>query len=351
MTATEVRPGPSDARRALLDAAAAPDLDMGAAREQVDALARARRRVLRATLAGLGAVAVVALGAVVLLGGDDPDELVADREDVPTRSTTTTSSTTSSTVAPVRDLTAAPPTSVAALPAPTTVPVTTTTLAPNQPMRAELHLVTPQVQAGDVAAVEVTWDDADHVGAEPQVLAAWGDPAVTTFVLPTPAPRCDSPGGAASGVLRHEFRYATPGRHPVQMTLTTCGGEGAYAERIVVEGIVEVTEPVLGDGPGRAVVAVAPRSASGLPVLPPLDGAAAVLVPEDPTADEVALDPRIPTLALFSSSGPATVLRLPAGAVGSVRLTWPDSTCTASARVDLSDPAGPTPELALESSC
>ena len=342
---------PADQRDRLLGAAAVEGLDLDAARTRADTLARGRRRVLRSSMAAVGVVLAVAAGTWVVLGDDDPDELVADRaERTTTTSTSSTSTSVATTVAPTT-LVAPPTLATTTTLAPTTTVATTTTLPPNQALRVELRVLTPRVAAGEVAAVEAAWVDPDHAGTTPDVVADWGDPAVTALNLPLPATRCDTPGTSGGGTERREFRYATPGTHRVQLTLTTCGGEGAYAERVTIEGTVTVTAATVGDAAGRTVVAVAPRTASGLPVLPSLDSASAVLDPADPAEPEVALPAREPVLFQFGTAGPATVLRLPAGAVGTIRLRWADSPCTATVAVDLSGPGDAPPVLALDSVC
>jgi hypothetical protein len=350
VTAADLGPSPTTARDELLDRAAVDGLDVDAARTRADQLARGRRRTLRGALGAVGVLALVGIAAFAFLGDDDPDELVADRVE-PTTTSSSTSTTSAPTTsapapAPIAPTTLAPTTTLA--PSTTT---TTTTIPPNQPIVAEFRPVAGRVEAGQLAAVEVAWVDPDHAGAEPDVSVDWGDPAVSALDLPTPATRCDAPGSSGAGVLRREFRFATPGERRVRITLTTCGGDGAYAERTTVEGTVSVAAPTLDGLPATAVVVVAPRTANGLPVLPSLDDAEAVFEPSDTTVAEQALGARTPPLLQYATAGPATVLVLPGGAVGTVRLTWPASSCASTTSVDLGAPSTGAPVLALDSSC
>ena len=351
MSVTELGRTPAAAREQLLDAAAVDGLDLAAARATVDQLARGRRRALRGGLAALGVVALVGLGAWTVLGGDDPDELVADRVE-PTSTTSTTTTTAAPpasavTAPPMAPTTSAPTTTLA----PTTTVATTTTVPTNQALRAELQLSSPRVAAGEVASLEVAWVDPDHAGADPEVLVDWGDPAVSALSLPTPATRCDTPGASSGGTARREFRYATPGERRVRVTVTTCGGEGVFAERVTLESTVTVGDALLDGAPGTAVVVAAARTANGLPVLPALDGAEAVLVPEDPAEPTLELGSRSPVLLQFGDVGPRDGAGLPRGAVGELQLTWPGSPCTSTAAVDLGTTTPGTPVLVLDSSC
>jgi hypothetical protein len=353
MTMSELGRTPVEARDELLDAAAVDGLDLDAARGRVDTLARGRRRIRRSALGAMGAIVVVLVATMLVLGDEDPDEFVADRAE---RTTTTSSTSTSTTAAPTVSTTAPPlaPTSVAPVTtvAPTTASTTTTsTVVANQVLAAELRVVTPQVQAGDVATVEVAWVDPDHAGEAPDLSADWGDPSVGVLNLPTPAARCDTAGASSGGVLRRDFRYATPGTHRVEMTLTTCGGEGAFAERVTVSTTIVVSDAVVDGAPATAVVAVAPRTANGLPVLPSMDAAVARFDPSDPALPDLELDPRAPVLVQFGAAGPATVLRLPRGAEGTLRLTWPDSPCSSTAEVALGGPTQDGQVLELTSTC
>lgn len=351
MTVTDTGTTALATRDELLDEASVTGLDLDAARSAVDALAGGRRRLVRSGVAALAVAALVGVGVLALVGEDDPDELLADRSErtsttTSTASTTTTSVTTTSPVAPI-----APPTTTPTTLAPTTTTATTTTVPVNQPLQAEARWVADRVPAGEVATLEVSWVDPDHSGGEPEMAVEWGDPAVTALPGAAPGPSCDAPGASGGGVLRRDFRYATPGTHPVRIVLTTCGGEGAYAERRTVETAVTVDAATIDGSPAVAVVAVAPRTADGLPVLPGLDAALATLEPTDPSSPTVDLAPRTPLLVQFGTSGPATVLRLPAGAIGTLRLRWPSSPCESTSAVDLSGPLDGAPVLALTSAC
>lgn len=358
MTVDAPERDPAVVRDRLLDDAAVPGLDLDAARARVQSLVGGRRRLGRGVL-GAAAAVVLALGVGwVALGDDDPDQVLADRTDPAETTTTAPSSTTTSastTVAPAPAPLPAPLPTMPAAPStiPTTSVVTTTTVPPNQRMVVEVRATESSVQAGGVATLDLAWVDPDHAGGEPAVAIDWGDPAVKALDLPPATSRCDSPGTSGAGRLQPQFRYATPGPKVVRVTVTTCGGDGAYSESVSTTTSITVGDATMQDGSaGRAVVAVAPRTANGLPVLPALDAASALLVPADPLDPEQTLDPRDPALAQFTSSGPATVLVVPATFDGTLRLTWEGSTCVSTTTVGPSG-ASSTPVLTapLESSC
>lgn len=341
------------AREQLLDAAAVDGVDVTAARSRVAELRQSRDRSRRRVLGGLAALLLAAGLAWALVPGDDPDELVADRDE-PTTTTSSTSSTTAPVASPGTDAPAAPTTApvTVQVATSTTTPTSTappTTIASNQPLRAQLRVLTPVVRAGEVATIEVAWIDADHIGGDPVLVSDWGDPAVHAGNPTTgPAGTCDGPGVSAGGSARQDFRYATTGAHRVQVTLTTCDGRGPFAERVTLDAPITVTDPRLGDAPAAAVVAT---SSPGQPEPPPLDSATAELVPQGTPEEPFAIPAREPVLDQRTATGPATVLRLPTGAVGTVRLTWSGSACVATATVDLGSPSTAVPVLVLTSTC
>lgn len=344
----------------LLAPLAPAGLDLVAARARVESAA-GRRRTTRRVLAG-SCAAVVVIGAAAafgLLGGNDPADIVADGDVATERTTTTTAPTTTVDTAPtetsvlptaetlpIESSTTTVPVTTAApavTEAPTTVPVGPT---PNQAMTAQLTAVTPQVQAGELAEIDLSWRDADLAGGTPLVTVDWADPAVAVLRPTSTGGTCDAPGSPAGGSDRLRFRFATPGTHVVQVLVSTCDGVGPYAERVPLSATIVVTEPAA--GLERVLVASTPRL--GTPVTPSLDEAVAELVGGDGTI--TALAARRPLLQQFTSGGPATVLRLPAGAVGTVRLSWPGSPCTATAAVDLAAvPPERTATVELRVSC
>lgn len=358
MTAVVARPGPLDQRRALLDEVAVSDLDTAAARARLEVLAGRRRRATRGVVAA-GVVSLLAVvGAFMVLGGEDPDELVADRDDRDTSSSTTTTRPRSTT-------TQAPPTST---PAPTsTAPSTTTTVvvapsvapapapaptvAPNRPLQAQLRVLTPTVAAGDTATIEVGWIDEDHPGGSPELVVDWGDPAVRSADGWSAVPGCDTPGAGGGGVLGRQFRFASTGEHVVRVELRTCGGRGRSGETIVLTGRIRVTAPEDADGAMRAVVATVERRADGLPVLAPLDEAVARFVPDDEAREPFELAPRAPVLSQLATRWPATVLVLPADAEGTLELSWNGSACRAVGALAPSPPGAEAPVIVLSPTC
>ena len=364
MTLTDPAPHAApDARQELLDQLAEPGLDLDAARAEFD-LRRGRRRRTRQVLGATAAVlvAVLAVGAVVLRDGAEPDELVADRdEEVTSTSTSTTAvppvqleldpvAAPSSTVAPM-------PTTTAVVVAPVDAPASTApppTAAPHQPLQASLTVLTPEVQAGAVAAVQVSWSDAD-LSAAPRHVVAWGDPLVSAPVDPTPVAPCDLPGPPSSGVDTLQFRYSTPGVYRVQVTVETCGGQGAHGERVslTAEVPIQVLAPdfVDPDDPalvsrGRSVVVFTPPRADAEP-WPALSGARLELVTTiDPAHPVVLRDLSGPVV--YTTSGPATVLVVPEGAAGTIRARWSDPLrCATTASGDLEGEDGAVLALPL----
>ena len=358
-TPTDAPATDAAAQYALLAPFVPAGLDVGAARSRVETAAVARRRTRR-VLAGSCAALVVVAGcvAVALLGGSDPDDIVADGDRTTERSTTTVSSTTTVEeieviqVAPTVE-TIPPLATTTTSPVATTVPVTVAPPptaapgpAPNQPLQLSLTVATPRVEAGDVARIDVVWHDADHGGVTPHLSIDWGDPAVAVLASVPPSSPCDVAGPPAGGTDQVLFRYATPGVHEVVVTASTCDGRGAYGERVRTTARIEVVDPV--GGAERAVVALVARPTTDGE--PPLDDAVAEVVAADSTVTPLA--DRRPTLAQFTSAGPATVLRVPVGATGALRLTWPGSACTASGGIDLpAAPADRAPQVLLTRTC
>lgn len=334
-----------DAQYDLLAPMAPSGLDLDAARGRVEAIAARRKKARRLVAAGCAAlVAVAVFGVLGALGGENPSDVVADGDRSTERTTTTVAAETTTT--------AIAPTETSFLPTAETLPIDTTTTVvvaveptpappssvpdtvpvvpgPNQPLTAQLSIVTPTVQAGDVAEIDLSWRDADLAGGAPVVSVDWADPAVSVLRPGGTGGTCDSPGTPAGGTDRLRFRYATPGTHQVQVVLSTCDGIGPYAERVQVSATIVVTGPTA----GAERVLVASSARLGAPVTPPLDEATAELVAGDGTI--TVLTTRRPVLAQFTAGGPATVLRLPADANGTLRLTWVGSTCSATAPVDL----------------
>ena len=347
------------AQQELLARVAEPGLDLDAARGVF--LARRRRGELtRRVVGGSIVVLVVALlgTALVLRSGDEPDELVADRDEQDVSSTTTSTAVADTAIDPLAlaPVTAAPTTAAPTTVAPvTTVPVVAettvappTTLPPNQPLQASATVLTPTVEAGAVVTVALAWSDHDLGGSTPRHVVAWGDPVLSTPVDTSPVAPCDVPGAPASGVDTLQFRYSTPGTYQVRVTLETCGAQGAYGERVALDADVPITVTaptfVDADDPtlvarGQSVVVFQPPRADGV-AWPALEGAQAQLVPQTmPTTPLPLL--MGPGPAVFTTSGPAMVLIVPEGATGAITLRWPEGpTCAATVAGDLIDPDG-----------
>ncbi len=360
MTAPTVAGDASSLRGAVLDRLAVRDLDLAADRAEVERLAGARRRNRRRLGVGTALVLVlVVAGAIAALGGRDPDELVADRDDAPVttlprtaRNTSTTSIVASAPTVVVPSTTTAPAPTMP--PTPTTaVPVTTlappTTVPVDEPLRARVSAVEGRVAAGATAVVEVAWMHADHVGPAPAISIDWGDPAVAAAPTATPAPDCGGPARAGGEVTRSAFRYATTGERRVRVTLSACRDGRPDGERVTVETTVIVTDPVLAGRPQRAVVLTAPRALLVGIELPPLDLADVELDPDGP-GPTISLPPRVPTLGQLSAVGPATVVLVDADATGTLRLDWPGSTCRATATLPGASGAAPQ-VLELDPGC
>lgn len=362
MTAPTATGDPSSLRASVLERLAVRDLDLAADRAEVRRLVAARRAARRALGVGTAAAVVLVLtAAIVWLGGEDPDELVADRDDATVttqaRPPRTTSSTTpAAAIAPV-----APPSSTTTAPGVTssTAPVAVapaTTLAPTTlppietGLRAEVRAVEPRVAAGDTAVVEVAWMRADHVGPAPVITIEWGDPAVAGAPLPPSPVDCAGPPRGAGDVAVVPFRYATTGVRTVRVTLDACRDGRPDGERVTVQTTLEVVAPVASDASLRAVVLTAPRATHGGLPLPALDEAAVELVPDGPgpTRD---LAPRDPLLDQVSAVGPATVVMVGLDDVGTLRLGWPTSPCRSETTLPPPAPDGRPAVLELVTTC
>lgn len=331
----------------LLDSLVEPDTDTSAAMRAVLDSADATRSRRRAVLGSVAALIVLALvAAIVLTRPEDPTQVVAEGvtpstvpetsidpvpEAVPVEVAPETTAVVDST-APVT----APPTTAA--PVPTTV-APTTAPAP-LPLEARTTVLTPKVRAGETASLEVGWA-AGRVRGTPTIRIEWGDPAVTDD--PAPAVPCDGAERPGIGKERANFRYATPGRHQVVVTVETCAPDGV-SESVRLDATVEVTAAVIDGAPGTAVVAALPGTPGS--DVGALDQAVARYAPAEPAAGAPAsmlLGPRLPALSQRNAVGPATVLVVPLGARGLLELRWPDRRCTALAELDTTTSAADRP--------
>lgn len=327
-----------------------PGVDLATARAEFT-IGRGRRRLTRRVVAGSLAILLLAVVSTVVLrsGEDDPDAVLADRDEQVTSSTTSTPAPVATDpVAAVPDT--VPVTTVVALT--TTVPqplvaaptdTTPTTVLANQPLQATLAVLTPTVEAGATASIAVSWADPDlgNGAGSPRHTVAWGDPLVSTPVDATARVACDTPGAPGAGADTLRFRYSTPGAYVVRVVVETCGGQGAFGERVAVEGTVTVTPPMFVDATDPSIVAAGqslvvfqpPLVAGG--VWPALEGATVDYVPTtDPTPVPLRRGEAIP---VFTTSGPATILILPADATGTVHLRWKDpAVCSSTAGTELS---------------
>lgn len=337
-------------QRSLLVALAEPGVDLVLARSNF-AASRRRRTVTRRILGASTMALLLIVGGLIVLvsGGADPDAILADGDD---RSSTTSTVSTSTTVAvevPVVGA-AAPSTSAAPVIVATTVPTATpvdttppTTTLTNQAMTARLDALTPIVAAGSVASLRVDWSDSDlGLGSSgPRYIVSWDDPLLSSAIDTTIATPCTSPGAPASGSDTLRFRYSTPGVYRPSVVVETCDGQGAYSERIELTATVTVEAPLLVDPaaptgagvPGRAVVVFQPSTAQGI-TWAPLDRATAEYLPATapgtPLLVGAPAGPTDPPVAIFTTSGPATVLVVPANASGVIRLRWSDPVVCAS---------------------
>lgn len=353
---------PASLRSAVLDRVAVSDLDLAADRAEVGRLVAARRSSRR--VLGVGTVAVVVLllaATIVWVGGEDPDELVADRDDAPATTVTRPPRTTASSAPEAAGAPDAAPSSTTTAPGPTTttaavvvVPATTvapTTTAPIEaPLRAEVRAVDPIVAAGDTAVVEVAWMHADHVGPAPVITIDWGDPAVAAAPLAPSSTDCTGPPRGAGDVALVPFRYATTGVRTVRVTLDACRDGRPDGERVTVQTTLEVVSPVASDTALRTVVLTAPRTTHGGISLPSLDDASIELVPDGPGPTR-GLAAREPLLDQVSASGPATVVLVALDDVGTLQLGWPSSPCRSETTLPPPTPDGRPAVLELVSTC
>lgn len=319
----EPSPPPAPDRRAalVLLAASAPSLDTDRALAGVSARAARRRRARRTTAAALAAVAaLVPVAALALHEDDRPIRIEA--ADAPTRASTTTTTPAATTVPPTvvdavplapvvtAPSTTSPPSTLPSTTVPATLPA-----APNSTLSATLEVITPEVEAGRTAVARVVWSDPD-LAAPLRFVDIWGDPEVFYTFPADLHPGCDSPGDGGSGTQELRFRYATPGTYTLSLSITSCGGNGAYGERTTLSGRILVTAPTVSGAEGRTVVAAA---TGGLDA----ESAVATFTPEGGAPVEV--EPRAPWLPLSASGMPVgtgvpTVLRMPDGVRGELRL-------------------------------
>ena len=345
----------AETQRDLLVRLAEPGVDLIAARATF-LERRGRRRTTRRALGATAAVLVLSIGGLLaVLGGDnDPDAILADGDD----SATTTSAPTTTLLAAGGVLLASPvaPPSTLAITTTVAAPVTTpasvdtappTTVAPNQQLSASLVLLTPTVEAGAVASLRVDWSDADmgQGSIAPRYIVTWGDPLVSSAIDTTTTSPCEAPGAPASGSDTLRFRYSTPsvdGPYRVSVVLETCDGRGAYSERVELTAEIIVEPPVFLDPadpgatgtPGRPVVVFQPPVFGGV-AWPLLERSIAEYVPADAPGTPIRLAGGSP-VAIYTTSGPATVLVLPADAAGAIRLRWTDpGSCASTTGADL----------------
>lgn len=361
MTPPTVTGDPASLRSAVLDRLAVRELDLATDRAEVRRLAAARRSSRRALGVGAIAVAVLVLAAGwAWVGGEDPDELVADQDDVPATTVTRPPRTTSTTalaagasdVAPSSTTAAPGPTSTAApaVVAPPTTVAPTTTAPIDEPLRAQVTAVTPSVAAGETAVVEVAWMHADHVGPAPVITIDWGDPAVAAARSAPLAIDCSGPPRGDGAATQVPFRYATTGRRTVRVTLDACRDGRPDGERVTVETTLEVLSPTAPGRALRAVVLTAPRATHGGLALPSLDDASVELVPDGPGPTR-GLAARDPLLEQVSAVGPATVVLVGLEDLGTLRLGWPYSPCRSDTTLPPPAPDGRPSVLELVSTC
>lgn len=357
----------------LLGELAVPGVDPAAVSEYVVGGLNAHRRNRRFA-AGAAALLVVLGGgtALAFTGGTTPDEVVADRKAAKSVEGSSTDVTEPTTPAVAGETTASTPPPSAPIVTTTTlrlpvaapgrlsynapaapVPVepvappastdttTSSTTVPDQPLQATIAMVTPSVAVGDVVHVTVNWTDPDlPADAQPVATFSFGDPNVGAAASDTAASATCTGGGSRSGVLDGWARYTAPGARTVTVAVSSCG-------RILnLTAPVTVTPAMVDGQPGRPVVLqVAPGGIdpeSAMATWQPQDGGAPKDLPE-----------RQPGVTLRSGTGqvPSTVIVLPKGSKGTVRLT--SGTSCLQQQVDLSaDPASADPVIVgLNAAC
>ncbi len=292
-----------------------PGLDLVGAQDRVRARIAAQRSRWWTVAGAIGAVAVVAGVLLVVLGNDGDDLRATDDE------STTTTITAPSTV----------PEGEAAIPV---APVTTGTTVPaadavappvapesSSPLTARLSLPS-SVSVGAPFTMAIDWNDADHAATgEPSVTVEWNDPFLTLAAVEPPPSACSPTGTPRTGRLERSFRYSTPGRRTISVRLRSCTGAGALAEDTTVEVAVDVrglggTPLVVGvDGsagdPDAATALRYPAAATGAEFLANRSSAVRQVLRRDPG--------RRATVLTAASWGPGDVLVL----------EFPDGSCRA----------------------
>lgn len=319
----------------LLDELAETRVDTARALARTLDDAAAHRSHRRSVLGSIGALVILALvAALVLLRPGEPTQIVTDG--LPPEPVDAVAEVIDEPEAPVvATETTVAPEGPATTPVPSAVVESTTTSpptteAPPLPLQVQVTVLTPKVSAGENASLEIGWA-AGRVRGTPTFTVDWGDDAVRADTAP--AVRCDGSEHPGIGKERANFRYATPGRHPIVVTVETCA-PGGVAERVRLEASIDITAPVFDGAPGATVVASLagpPNSDVGR-----LDDAVARFTPSEPAAGaptSVLLGARLPALDQLDAAGSATVLVVPAASRGSLELRWPDRRCSAVAQI------------------
>lgn len=324
---------------------AVPGLDLRTAHAVVDAHAGRRVRFRRGVLGGCATLVLVA-GLVLAVDTDEPNDVIADGDEAPSSIVTSTTAAVAETVpvpAATVPATTVAPTSTVKAPVLTVPPtIATTTVPPNQPMSVTLNVVTPSVEAGQTAEVQVLWSDpdiADPLGV--RTTSVWGDPAVTFPVSGEGRPPCQAPGLPGSGTIPLNFRYATPapapGRYTVSIQVSSCDGVGEYAEDRTLTAEITVSERAV----DRVVVLKAP------PGVPSLDAATFTLVPESGSPTTVSPLGGLGQVSTDSPPAPVTMVLVPTGFKGRIDVVAGGSCFSGQARgVSLSGTA-----IALDQAC
>ena len=206
---------------------------------------------------------------------------------------------------------------------------TTTAPPANQPLDISARVLGAEapggVRAGRTATVEVSWSDPDNADPSgPRLTADFGDDRVHILPGQGGRPACHARGQAPSGVVRISFRYATPGPHTIRIRAATCEGQGDFAEAVEKELPITVSDPLMDDG-SRARVVMAYSTATGYPP----DDATATLngtyLPPRPGGLNISpKSPRYPRVHM-------TLLLVPVGASGELRLSWAGGPCVSGA--------------------